>query len=441
MRLLFFIVLNLILGNVLAQNDHITISGSVDKKPNTLVELQVYEDFMSPVTRTVGFCETDDNKKFQIEFRANRINQYRLLIGNQTKILHLTPGFDYNITISNKIELIAIESKDSTNDILSTINNTVWDFRIKNKYKSIKNIKKLEKLLESYVLESNVSGYVKDYYKYKIGVVYSDYYIKALADTAGSKKLERELLFDSPVLFDNPKYFEFIEHHYFLNFLSFAYKYPDPNISDDPFQVYLNQLHSIKNDTVQQIAILSASSVAYTRNWGNQNRINQVVDSIKEASLHKSIESMAINLRNKYGHSWIGESVNDFTLYKSKDETVQLSKYFGKYLLLDFWFTGCSPCIEAMPLKKKLYDKYANKLEILSIDPVDKFERLQKWIDRNPKLEWSFLSAYQNRELINYFQINSYPRYFLIDPEGKVVYAPKEFEFKKIYEAIEEEIK
>ena len=44
--------------------------------------------------------------------------------------------------------------------------------------------------------------------------------------------------------------------------------------------------------------------------------------------------------------------------FKAKDidgNTIELSKYKGKVVILDFWATWCRPCIKEIPHLKKIY--------------------------------------------------------------------------------------
>ena len=63
-----------------------------------------------------------------------------------------------------------------------------------------------------------------------------------------------------------------------------------------------------------------------------------------------------------------GPSAPDFTLTSLEGETVSLSDYEGRVVLIDFWSTTCDPCLAEMPELVKLYDEKKDKgFEILAI--------------------------------------------------------------------------
>jgi len=90
--------------------------------------------------------------------------------------------------------------------------------------------------------------------------------------------------------------------------------------------------------------------------------------------------------------------------------------------LLDFWFSGCTPCLKAVP-KLNAFEEDNGNLIIIGIDPVDTEERFLKAIDKF-KIEYAQTLVDGNSELPSYFNVGGYPTYVLIDPEGKYV---KEF--------------
>ena len=46
----------------------------------------------------------------------------------------------------------------------------------------------------------------------------------------------------------------------------------------------------------------------------------------------------------------------------------RIDNYAGKFVLVDFWATWCTPCMKKMPTLKKLAEKHADDLVIVGID-------------------------------------------------------------------------
>ena len=108
-------------------------------------------------------------------------------------------------------------------------------------------------------------------------------------------------------------------------------------------------------------------------------------------------------------------------------------KYFtfddlkGKVVYVDFWASWCGPCRQMMPFSKELHKRFTPKqlksVVFLYIS-IDKTEDLWKNAIKQVGLEEmknGLVPGDWNSEIVKYFQINSIPRYMLIDKKGNIV--------------------
>lgn len=66
---------------------------------------------------------------------------------------------------------------------------------------------------------------------------------------------------------------------------------------------------------------------------------------------------------------------SDLQLMSSYQGKKSLKEFKGKLIILDFWHTGCSSCIEAFPKMSKLQEKYKDKIQIFLVNPYESYER------------------------------------------------------------------
>ena len=85
------------------------------------------------------------------------------------------------------------------------------------------------------------------------------------------------------------------------------------------------------------------------------------------------------------------EKAIDFTLIDIDGNTFNLSNYNGKIVLINFFATWCEPCKLEMTDLFATYEKYGDKIIMISID-VDETESLEKirGIKENYTAEWIF---------------------------------------------------
>jgi len=271
--------------------------------------------------------------------------------------------------------------------------------------------------------QSVYDPYFQQVLTYKLGLLaFRGYSLQG--DKESLNILERDLLYEAPVLYDNKDYFVFLKYFYFWRWMLPRNWHFKSIENQSAFESMLKELTVIENDTVRQFAVLNSCRRAFTSSWGPAKSIlNNILDSLTDKGLNNKIKLVARNLKFRYNALALNNTIKDFQLSDVNGELRKLSDYKGKYVLIDFWFIGCGWCIKAMPLKKRLKKELAENFEIIAINPVDNLERVQKFL-KTRNFDWVFLNAKNNRNVTDYFLVDAYPKYILIDPDGKVVLLP-----------------
>lgn len=121
----------------------------------------------------------------------------------------------------------------------------------------------------------------------------------------------------------------------------------------------------------------------------------------------------------------IGVTAMDFTELDPAGNSVKLSDFRGKYVLLDFWASWCTPCRAENPNMLKAYNMYKNKnFTILGVS-VDDSDGRGAWLaaikkDGIPWTQVSELKGVQAKSALLY-GVTAIPMNFLIDPTGKII--------------------
>nr|WP_306447635.1 SusC/RagA family TonB-linked outer membrane protein [Odoribacter splanchnicus] len=123
----------------------------------------------------------------------------------------------------------------------------------------------------------------------------------------------------------------------------------------------------------------------------------------------------------------VGGTAPEFEKKDMNGQMVKLSDYRGKYVLLDFWGSWCSPCRASHPHLREIEAKYAPEgLVVINIASENGKDARETWIKavKEDKMTWTQIlnnEGWEQCDVVKQFAITAFPTKVLIGPDGKIL--------------------
>jgi peroxiredoxin len=157
------------------------------------------------------------------------------------------------------------------------------------------------------------------------------------------------------------------------------------------------------------------------------NFIQKLISKHPQSTLAKEFVAKytkgSTSATNNGSNTFIGNMAPDFKLKQPDNTEISLSSFRGKFVLLDFWASWCTPCRKENPNVAAAYRSFKDRnFTILGVSLDDNKEKWTKAIEAD-KLVWTNVSDLKGWEsdAAKMYNITSIPSNFLIDPSGKII--------------------
>ncbi len=150
------------------------------------------------------------------------------------------------------------------------------------------------------------------------------------------------------------------------------------------------------------------------------NELKALYETLPDELKHSKQGRLAYDFLYPTQSVKIGDSITDETLYDIQNNAHHLTELAGRYILLDFWSSGCQPCVMSVPEMGQIAEQMADSVAVVSIslDPLEVWKKATvkhgiKWHNWNDMKE--------SNGIFIRFDVKAYPTYFLVSPDGKLI--------------------
>ena len=416
------------------------INGRIENYPTDSIRIYT----ANPITKSktlVSVSKVDSLGTFSFSFNANSFDTYYIPLGTRNAQISLTPNQDITVVLPPFIPFTTAERLNPFFEIenILVFNEDVKDINYYFTEIEIRQTLWMKEVLASssptikaqQILDS-IAEYERNSPDEEAQIslrMKSSFFLQMSAPEQQSIIKEKLLRHNAPQL-NNPSYFQLLEQQFPQPFIAkdglFYASVSNAILSGklpNDFIKSIAKTHRISNDETAALLCIygfySASQIAPEY----EGKMIDLMISLSEQIKDPNLRQLCIDTRKEMSTLCIGHPAPYYELYTPKGKKVP-TVIKRRYVLLAFINTNIYTCQRHLRLLEKYKATFKRDLEIVVIASYQEKEEINRFLERN-SYEKLFFTLWDNQQqLLNDYNINALPQYYLISPEGELLKAP-----------------
>ncbi len=448
MRYIVLIFVLLIAQWVKAERlDSVTIYGSAVEYANMNLTIQRQSNYITRDFKDLRSFRVSKKGDFITSFFVDDVTKIYINLGEMQGYLFVEPGKSYNIELppyipmkeENKLNpffipepvLLGVNNENSVD-----LNRDIKEFNLSYNQKFADNIKKIvltnNKKLAYQIIDETESEFPASrdswFQQYKS---YSYINLKNFINSNQKRKLINDNFSHVPVQYSLDPYWDAFNQVFSNFFYSYfnskeGEKVKDmwPNVeSFDSLAVAFEKDSLFYNRTLTELVVIKGLYDGFYSGNYNKEKIITLMKRASEECNSDINKEIAGDIFHKFTKLRVGLLAPSFSLTTLSGKSRELKDFHGKFIYLNFANTENYACKKDFQILSQFAEMFKKDMVIVTIltdeDPDKAYEFVKKH-----KYKWNFLHFSQNAKVLLDYDIKAFPTYYLIDPEGNLIFAP-----------------
>ncbi len=423
-----------------------SITGKAEGAEGLRISLSFYADMLTLTEQLSAIDEVDAQGNFSLSYDIENISLGIIKIDNLKTYIYLEPGKNYHITLEHK-DYNKL-SKQNTHLINENINYTIYEQDslelnalidqfyfgfakfISENYQKLY-ITKNATILKNFKSQTDKKFENIDIPYFQNLITYKVASLEDLVRIKSTRKIIYDYFSTKEVLFNNPEYMslfnQYLSKYLIMNSQGFEMEALNKSIEDESDLQKITEVIAqdtlLHNPLFLELVLIKNLMEMYHMEAYSEQKIIDILWQVNKESKHKESAIAAKNAILNLKKLEEGSPAPTFYLPDVDNKAVSLEDFKGKITFLSFYTSYCKECLSEMIIMNELFGKYKNDVNFVSIS-VDYDRLLETYFIENHNFPWTFLFYNDNKELLQNYNVLSFPTFILIDENGYIINAP-----------------
>ncbi len=448
--ILSFVLIFTFSGTGFSQTTNITINGSNPEYAGTELEFFYYKERIFYSYETLAKTSVDSAGFFSVSFSLDKTQCVYCQTPLYTGFVFTEPGNSYHLELppipASALEISknpffipplwhmvpAVGSNDGSRELNAEINDFNKQFEpfLDKQILRYYNTELSREKLDSFVQANNSAAMNRNHEYYKSYCLYKYATLDFTVSQFNHSILYEKYLREKPARPDVPSWWEFFNLFFDRYFSSLAAKNEYSQLysitgKGDYYSLteLLRKDPALQNDQIREWVILKEIRNAFYENGLPLKAVFTICDSLSAQTSDQLSISISEILIKEVSSLLPGNSPPHATIINSDGDTLDVAAVSGKYNYIGFCSLDNLECLQEFEYLKYYYHKHSKYLDIIIILPESEKDRIELFTSEN-SIPWKFWYGIDNSKIHKDYKVRSYPVFYLLDREGKLVMSP-----------------